>query len=211
MKVITYESGVEIYKTTINPIESNLKINEDILDFLSSADYSPQDNYTYLTDFDFEKEMKITNKIDEVIKFGVEECSKLRKKNGLFFNKINVNCWINLVRSGKPKQNEYKSKNSIIPLHNHIDLQKKIDSFYPTYTFVYYVQMPNNLIENEGCLIIGGKSGQRYYFLPKEGDLVIMSGELPHCPNTSPNSTKNRIVIAGNVGFEHAKKMGSII
>jgi hypothetical protein len=95
-------------------------------------------------------------------------------------------------------------------LHNHVDIQNENESFYPTYTFVYYVQMPDNLFGNDGSLIIGGNDG-RYDYLPKVGDLVIMRGDLPHGPNSALNSTKDRIVIAGNVGFEYVKQKHSLI
>jgi hypothetical protein len=38
-----------------------------------------------------------------------------------------------------------------------------------------------------------------------------MEGFLPHSPDKSPNSTKDRVVIAGNVGFEYVKKSKSLI
>jgi hypothetical protein len=38
-----------------------------------------------------------------------------------------------------------------------------------------------------------------------------MEGDMPHSPNNAPNSTINRIVIAGNVGFELIKKQKSLI
>ena len=71
--------------------------------------------------------------------------------------------------------------------------------------------MPDNLVDTEGTLILGGKDNKLYYYLPEEGDLIIMEGFLPHSPNRSPNSTKDRIVIAANVGFENAKKSKSLI
>jgi hypothetical protein len=44
-----------------------------------------------------------------------------------------------------------------------------------------------------------------------EGDLIIMNSDLPHVPATSHGSTKDRIVIAGNVGFEFVKKIQGLI
>jgi hypothetical protein len=38
-----------------------------------------------------------------------------------------------------------------------------------------------------------------------------MNGDLPHGPNWAVNSTKDRIVIAGNVGFEYVKQNHSLI
>jgi hypothetical protein len=140
----------------------------------------------------------------------MKSCQELKIKDISPFNKVNINSWINVVKRGNPKQDDFK-KGGEATLHNHVDLQKSVHSFYPTYTFVYYVQMPDNLVDTEGTLIIGGKDNKRYYYLPEEGDLLIMEGFLPHSPNISPNSTKDRIVIAANVGFENVKKSNSLI
>jgi hypothetical protein len=37
-----------------------------------------------------------------------------------------------------------------------------------------------------------------------------MEAHTPHSPNTAPNSTLDRIVIAGNVGFDFIKKEKSL-
>jgi len=207
MEKITFSNGAELYKTNIKSLDLIKSTLEDVKKFLNTAMYMPSDNYTYMTDwgsFDYENEMTVKNSIEKIIKFSITKCYELRSENTEPFNKVNVNSWINVVKTGKPKQKEFK-KNDVVVLHNHVDLQRYDNSFYPTYTFVYYVQMPDNLENNEGTLIVEGINGERCYFLPNEGDLVIMGGELPHSPNKSPKSTKDRIVIAGNVGFENAK------
>jgi hypothetical protein len=38
-----------------------------------------------------------------------------------------------------------------------------------------------------------------------------MEADMPHAPNNAPNSTIDRIVLAGNVGFDFIKKQKSII
>jgi hypothetical protein len=213
MEKIIFEEDVIIYKTKTESDVLLKNVLNDVDIFLKSAPYSPKDNYTYMDDwssFDFQTEMKPNNFIEEIIKFGMEVCFKLRCEDESPFNRINVNSWVNVVKKGKPKQENFR-KDDIVTLHNHIDLQKSIESFYPTYTFVYYVQMPDNLKDNEGTLIVEGSDNQRYYYLPQEGDLLVMKGYLPHSPNKSPNSTKNRVVIAANVGFENAKKINSLI
>lgn len=213
MEKIIFDENVVLYKTKTESDELLKNVLRDIDIFLKSVPYSPKDNYTYMGDwssFDFQNEMKPNNSIEEIIKFGMQSCFELRSENSELFNKINVNSWVNVVKKGKPKQDNFK-KNDVVTLHNHIELQKLVESFYPTYTFVYYAQMPDNLKDNEGTLIMGGKDGQRYHYLPQEGDLLIMEGHLPHSPNKSPNSTKDRIVIAANVGFENSKKIISLI
>lgn len=213
MEKIYFEENIEIYKEKIESIDLQKNVLEDCITFLSKAQYMPEDNYSYMMDwgsFDYEKEMIPNNNIDKIIKISITKCVQLAIQRGISFNKININSWINVVKTGNPKQTNFKKGKEVV-LHNHVDLQKMLNSFHPTYTFVYYVQMPNNLSDVDGTLIVEGNSGVRYYHLPDESDLIIMDGYLPHSPNRSPNSTKNRIVIAGNVGFETAKNKKSII
>jgi hypothetical protein len=71
--------------------------------------------------------------------------------------------------------------------------------------------MPDNLEGNDGVLYIGGMNGAIHSILPKENDIIIMEGYVPHVPASARKSTKDRIVIAGNVGFEMIKKTNSLI
>lgn len=65
------------------------------------------------------------------------------------------------------------------------------------WTYTFYVQMPNNLSNNEGKLSFK-KSTKEYSILPDEGDIVVFPATLLHKPELSPNSTQERIVIGGN-------------
>lgn len=209
MEKVIFEPGAEIYIEKNDLIENILN---NVSSFLLASPYMSQDNYTYIKEwgsFNFNLEFNPRNGIEEAIKIGVDSCIKLYDDTSNQYNKVNVNAWVNVVRGGKPKQSNFKDDE--VGLHTHTHLQKLINSFHPVYTFVYYVQIPNNLIENEGSLIIEGPSGKRYHYLPKNGELVIMGGDIPHSPNSSPNSTIDRLVVAGNVGFENAKKQKSII
>jgi hypothetical protein len=38
-----------------------------------------------------------------------------------------------------------------------------------------------------------------------------MEGNIPHSPNNAPQSTIDRIVLAGNVGFDSIKKEKTLI
>jgi hypothetical protein len=210
MNKIEFEDDIFLYQTKIGSKDLHKKILIDTQHFLKLAPNSQQDNYTYIdkwSSLNFENEIKVVNKIDEIIKLSVLECINL--KDAQLFNKINISAWVNVVRAKNPRQAEFKNGGDI-KLHNHIEIQNNIDSFYPTYTFVYYTQMPNNLDGNDGALIVGGNK-KKYYYLPEVGDLIVMGGGLPHSPNLAPNSTKDRIVIAGNVGFEYIKQKRSII
>lgn len=96
--------------------------------------------------------------------------------------------------------------------HTHETLHPKpissVDKVKTNYTFTYYLQMPNNLKNNEGKLFFRTKSGFEFSILPNEDDIFIFPADLEHRPETNPNSTKSRIVIAGNTAFfdEHLRK-----
>jgi cupin superfamily acireductone dioxygenase involved in methionine salvage len=71
--------------------------------------------------------------------------------------------------------------------------------------------MPNVMNNEDGVLYFRSKNGKEYWVRPEEDDLIIMEGDMPHSPNNSPNSTIDRIVLAGNIGFEYIKKEKSVI
>lgn len=76
-----------------------------------------------------------------------------------------------------------------------------IDNLKTDYSFTYYLQMPNNLKDNQGKLFFKTKSGYEFSVLPEENDIFIFPGDLQHKPEINPNSTKSRIVVAGNIAF----------
>jgi cupin superfamily acireductone dioxygenase involved in methionine salvage len=118
-----------------------------------------------------------------------------------------------LVRSVNPLQLEFKHKEmkGVGKYHTHTELNKKMESFIPYYTFVYYTQMPNVMEAEDGVLYFMGENKKEYWIRPEEDDLIIMPAEMPHAPNNAPKSTIDRIVLAGNIGFEFIKKEKSLI
>ena len=212
MQRIEFEKDVYIHKTNVDSQEFKDKILKESTSFLKIAPYSPQDNYTYIgswSSFDFDNQFMLNNNIDKIVKVCADNCLNLIKEDDTQFNKVNISVWVNVVKASRPRQTTFNKDGSVI-LHNHVDIQNNIDSFYPNYTFVYYAQMPDNLSDDDGTLVIGGKT-KRYYYLPKVGDIIIMNGGLPHSPNHALKSTKDRIVVAGNVGVEYAKLKHSLI
>ena len=125
------------------------------------------------------------------------------------FNKVNIETWINRVRCKNPVQIEYWGE--VDKYHTHTDISKKLKLFYPNYTFVYYIQMPDIMNGDDGMLYFKNKNDIEYCIRPEEDELIIMEGDIPHFPKASPNSTIDRIVLAGNVGFEFIKKKNTII
>ena len=95
--------------------------------------------------------------------------------------------------------------------HIHTELSKLHGAFIPYYTWVYYIQMPDVMQGEDGVLYFKGKDNIEYWIRPEEDDLIIMEGWMPHSPNSAPNSTIDRVVLAGNVGFEMIKKEKTLI
>jgi len=71
--------------------------------------------------------------------------------------------------------------------------------------------MPDVMNGDDGVLYFLGKNGKEYWIRPEEDDLIIMEGDMPHAPNNASESTLDRIVMAGNVGFDFIKKQKSLI
>lgn len=169
--------------------------------------------FSYSTIF---KEVKTTfeyecnNELDRVIQFGINECINLfRKTNDYEFVKLNFTSWINLVKIN-PVQQIYTENGELI-FHKHTEISKRLGQFKPLYTFVIYIQMPNNLKGDDGVLFFKDYDETLFKYLPKEGDCIIMNGDVDHVPNHALNSTVDRIVIAGNVLLEKIKDKTSLI
>ncbi len=71
--------------------------------------------------------------------------------------------------------------------------------------------MPNNLYDNDGVLFMEDVDKNIFSILPEEGDIIIMKGDLPHVPNYAPNSTVDRIVLAGSIRMDFSKFNKSLI
>lgn len=69
-----------------------------------------------------------------------------------------------------------------------------------TMTFTYYLQMPNNLKNDDGYLYFKTNNVE-IGFLPKEDEVWIFPPNLEHSPKTNLSSTNERIVIASNIYF----------
>ena len=144
------------------------------------------------------------NLFKDIIQFGIDECKKLYLEDENEIETILYDLWLNRVRKYDEQLQATTFENPIF--HNHKTINESRKIFVPDYTFVYYVQIQNNLSGNEGHLMIKNKNDEIYSFLPNEGDLIIMKGDLPHSPVSAVNTTQDRLVIAGNIGFKYYKK-----
>jgi hypothetical protein len=164
----------------------------------------------WTNDIDFNGNFVIENKLDEICQYGIDICKELYNEQfNKEFNKINTDAWVNVVRSKEPVQINFY--NERYKYHAHTEINKKSKSFVPQYTYVYYIQMPDVMEGDDGVLYFKGENDKEYWILPEEDDLIIMEGWMPHSPNNAPNSTIDRIVMAGNVGFEFIKKEKSLV
>jgi hypothetical protein len=151
-----------------------------------------------------------TEGVEDIIDFGIKCCTELFISKGLVYNERWADIWINRIKNGTTYQKVVTNPEDAI-YHIHTELVTDFKKFIPNCTFVYYVQMPNNLKENEGTLLVKNSKGDVYTYHPKEFDFIIMNADVPHSPMGAPNSTKDRLVIAGNIGFVNAKTERSIL
>ena len=215
MEKIYFDDETYIWRTKFDISHMKDDVLKECFSIMEEMGELPGDNYGFFSewkeDIDFNGNFEVTTKIDEILKEGIKGCITLFNENiKLPYNKINTDGWINVVRAKNPKQPNFSTETEIV-MHNHTDLNHMNKVFRPDYTYVHYVQMPDNLEGNDGVLYIEGKDGVIHNILPKENDIIIMEGRVPHVPASARKSTKDRIVIAGNVGFEMIKKTNSLI
>jgi hypothetical protein len=70
----------------------------------------------------------------------------------------------------------------------------------PHWSIIYYVEMPNNLIENDGRLFFKTKT-KEVSILPYQNQIIMFPADVPHKPGLNPNSTNKRVVYAVNISI----------
>lgn len=134
-----------------------------------------------------------SKEIDYILNYGVNKCKEIffGKKDNLEDYDYLLNSWVYISRDD----------NTFTHYHNHVQFDLRFPLLKTNLTFVYYIQMPNNLEGDDGKLFF--KSNQyETSILPEEGELIIFDSELLHKPELARKSTIDRIVIAGNVVFD---------
>lgn len=127
--------------------------------------------------------------------------------DGIFtqeYKNILSNIWVNLLKTHNPTQSINRESDDYI-YHTHTEISSRLGQPNPDYTFVFYLQMPNNLKGDDGKLFIKDIDGSEYSILPKVGECIILKGDTPHAPLNAPSSEFDRIVLAGNVVFSNDK------
>ena len=204
IKEIKFSETLSLWKTEFDTtnISKLVQIGEDHID---SLPHVTNDGYTYYIDVintDGLFDRKVNSELDEILNFSINSCINLFNKS---YNTLSTDNWVNLVRCKNQKQKLFDNKGELI-FHKHTELNRAIDLPEPTFTYVSYLQIQDNLSNNDGVLLLKDIDGSIYEYLPSVGDCIIMDGDTPHVPNHALNSTKDRIVLAGNVRLEMIKK-----
>ncbi len=217
MEKLYFDETTYIWKTKLNRTLDKSDLLEEATKVIESQPHIKTDGFGYKKEWnsnlDFLGEFEIKTKMDEIVQIGIDECKKLYNERNVLYNKVNTDAWVNVVRSINPVQLQFKHEElkGVDKFHVHTDINKEMQSFIPHYTYVYYVQMPDVMNGEDGVLYFRGNNKKEYWIRPEEDDLIIMEADMPHTPNNAPNSTIDRIVIAGNVGFDFIKKQKSLI
>jgi len=217
MEKLYFDEHTYIWKTKLNRLSDKFILLKESNSVIDSQPNIKTDGFGYKKEWNnninFDGRISVETKMDEIIQIGINHCVDLYKEKNVEYNKINTDAWVNVVRSKNPVQIHFQHEDlkGVDKFHTHTDINKEMKSFIPHYTYVYYVQMPDVMNGEDGVLYIKGKNKKEYWIKPEEDDLIIMEGDMPHSPNNAPNSTIDRIVIAGNVGFDYIKKEKSLI
>jgi hypothetical protein len=216
MEKLYFDDTTFIWKTKLNLFDNKNEIIKQAKHVIKSHIGNITDGFGYLK-MENDKVLDRANcekqpLLDEIIELSTNYCKEIYIESNEY-NKLNVESWINIVRSENPIQKTYVDRDlgGELSYHVHTELNKINKSFFPHYTYVYYVQMPDVMNGEDGVLYFKSKNDITYWVKPEEDDLIIMPADMPHLPNNAPNSTLDRIVIAGNVGFEFIKNFKTII
>lgn len=70
------------------------------------------------------------------------------------------------------------------------------------WTYVFYIQIPPNLKSGDGDIIFKTEDGNLHTFIPKEKEILIFPGDLPHIARPSQSGEIDRVVYAANINFD---------
>jgi hypothetical protein len=212
MEKIVFDTDTYIWRTKLNFSSFKSEILSLCDDVVNNSDEFNFDAFPYFKiqgDMSFLGNISIKNKLDEIAQICINKCKEIHTDIDVNVNMIETDSWVNIVRANNPIQPNFKE--GYDKYHIHTEINKVNKAFVPVYTYVYYVQMPDNIEGDDAVLYFKSKSDNEYSILPNEDELIIMKADTPHAPNTALKSTKDRIVFAGNVGLSYVKKQKSLI
>lgn len=180
-------------------VPHNQQIISEYIDKILNEKETIDDAYFYSTN------SKEHGQLDEILNQGKNLCLTISNNDEKY--KIISESWVNILKSNNPKQPKLQLENyGEILFHNHLGESSFFNRMWiPELTFIYYIQMPNNLTKNDGCLLIKDSYDNIHSILPKENEFIIMSSHILHRPMTAYNSTKDRIAFVSNIKFELQK------
>jgi hypothetical protein len=206
MEKIIFDSKTFVWKHKLNLFNDKEIILNEVLNLIeaSSSSERERDAYTiHMTGVDFIGNIISTCKLDDICQLGINHSISVYDEQ---FNKVNFDAWVNIVRSKNPVQHKLRKKK----YHVHTEIQENAGKFFPHYTYVYYIQMPDVMDGEDGVLYFKGEDNNEYWIRPEEDDLIVIPGHLPHSVGLASKSNKDRIVLAGNVGFDMVKGFDTV-
>ena len=159
---------------------------------------------------------------NEVIFVNSEDGPGIQMESNIFYDRYTVSLFNTIFQKISYLHNEHTSEHNhpkyqhgwffINPpeegesnYHDHTNFNDRFPHDVPTYTWTYYLQLPDNCIGEEGYLSF--KEGDKEEAIKvEENTLYIFPSNLLHRPNISPNSSKNRITAAGNILIPTSEK-----
>ena len=163
-----------------------------------SEQHTPNDGYPYISG-EYVGLERQWGAMGPLVSTGVLECLNLWGKE---FNTVWFEAWVNVVRPVRRQTNTR---------HNHVDINRHLEKPIPTYTWVYYMQMPDKVSGKDGTLEVEDSDGNSTFYLPNVGDMYIFGGDVFHTIYDAPQSTVNRVVLAGNVAIQNNKTKHSLM
>lgn len=210
LQELFFSPTLKIWKKKFD-ITNKSKMLSECEDLIKRMPTVNTDGYAYYInnklDYINSVNIEIKNELDLLMVKGINACIELFEEP---FNEIKTDTWVNVVRCKDPVQKNFK-KDGSLAFHNHVDLNIQNKLPPPFYTYVCYIQIPNNLSGDDGVLFMEDVDKKVFSILPEEGDIIVMKGDLPHVPNYALNSTVDRIVLAGSVRMDLSKQTKSLI
>lgn len=190
------------YSLEYIPMFSKDVILESVIDMISKMTHVKSDGFI------FEKAKK---EFEDIYKFCSDVCKSLCHENDIKVDRFNLHKWVSVLRSKPVQPMELDPENNEPTYHNHRDIALRSGSPVPIYSFVYYLQMPNNLSGIDGHILLKDYDGNVLKYLPKENEVLVFKSDISHAPIHAKNSTVNRMVLAGDFKIDNSKNIKTLI
>ncbi len=188
-KEIRLDGEVIAFSFEYTPKFSKENILDSVSKLIDEMPHIKSDGYVF---------KKSIEEFDDIYNFCSERCVEISNKNLLKFNEFNLHKWVSVLRSQPRQPMELDVENKEPTYHNHKKIAEMSGKTIPQYSFVYYLQMPDNLSGIDGHILFKNENGGVLKYLPKENEVLIFKSDLSHAPIHAKNSTKNRVVLAGD-------------